>query len=151
MTGHHGTCPVRTISGITCGCRCHAGKKSTNVIELFPEKEHTMAQKVITLLTDDLDGSEASQTVLFALDGKSYEIDLNDEHTEELREKLALYIGAGRKVSGGRVTVRRMGSGRPVEDTAAIRSWAKANGYEVNDRGRVPASIREAYEKANAA
>jgi hypothetical protein len=110
-----------------------------------------MAQKVITLLTDDLDGSEASQTVLFALDGKSYEIDLNDEHTEELREKLALYIGAGRKVSGGRVTVRRMGSGKPVEDTAAIRSWAKANGYEVNDRGRVPASIREAYEKANAA
>jgi hypothetical protein len=111
-----------------------------------------MAQKVITLLTDDLDGSEASQTVLFGLDGKSYEIDLNDENNAKLREALAPYIGKGRRVGGGgRATVRRMGTGKPAEDTAAVRSWAKANGFDVNDRGRVPASIREAYEKANAA
>jgi hypothetical protein len=110
-----------------------------------------MAQKVITTLEDDLDGSEASQTVLFGLDGKTYEIDLNDENNAKLREALAPYIGKGRRVGGGRATVRRMGSGKPAEDTAAIRSWAKANGHDVNDRGRVPASIREAYEKANAA
>ncbi|MDL5204946.1 Lsr2 family protein [Streptomyces sp. ALI-76-A] len=110
-----------------------------------------MAQKVITTLEDDLDGSEASQTVLFALDGKSYEIDLNDDNNAKLREALAPYIGAARKVSGGRATVRRLGTGKPAEDSGAIREWAKANGFEVNDRGRVPASIREAYEKANAA
>ncbi|MFC9231054.1 Lsr2 family protein [Streptomyces decoyicus] len=110
-----------------------------------------MAQKVITLLTDDLDGSEASQTVLFALDGKSYEIDLNDTHAERIREALAPFVGSARKVSGGRATVRRMGSSKPNEDTAAVRAWAKANGYDVNDRGRVPANIREAYAKAKTA
>lgn len=110
-----------------------------------------MAQKVITLLTDDLDGSEASQTVLFALDGKSYEIDLNDAHAEKIREALAPFVGNARKTSGGRGTVRRMGSSKPNEDTAAVRAWAKDNGYEVNDRGRVPANIREAYAKAQSA
>jgi hypothetical protein len=131
---------------MTCGCSCHAGKKS-NVIELFPKKETTMAQKVITTLEDDLDGSEASQTVLFALDGKSYEIDLSDENNAKLREALAPYIGKGRRVGGGRATVRRMGSGKPADDSQAIREWARANGDQVSDRGRVPGPIREAYEK----
>jgi hypothetical protein len=131
---------------MTCGCSCHAGKKS-NVIELFPKKEHAMAQKVITTLEDDLDGSEASQTVLFALDGKSYEIDLSDENNAKLREILAPYIGKGRRVGGGRATVRRMGTGKPADDSGAIREWARQNGYQVSDRGRVPAPIREAYEK----
>jgi nucleoid-associated protein YejK len=110
-----------------------------------------MAQKVITLLTDDLDGTEASQTVLFALDGKSYEIDLNDAHTAELREALARYIGAGRKTGGPRRAVRRLGSEKPAVDSGSIREWARENGYDVNDRGRVPATVREAYEKATAA
>lgn len=110
-----------------------------------------MAQKVIHTLVDDLDGSEASQTVLFALDGKSYEIDLNDPHAAKLREALAPYVGAGRKTGGGRTTVRRMGSDKPAQDSGAIREWARANGYEVNDRGRVPANIRAEYEKAQAA
>jgi hypothetical protein len=107
-----------------------------------------MAQKVIHTLVDDLDGSEASQTVLFALDGKSYEIDLNDENNAKLREALAPYIGKGRRVGGGgRATVRRMGTGKPADDSQAIREWARANGYQVSDRGRVAAPIREAYEK----
>ncbi|MEU9058998.1 Lsr2 family protein [Streptomyces sp. NPDC048430] len=110
-----------------------------------------MAQKVITSLEDDLDGSEATQTVLFGLDGRAFEIDLNDAHTEELREALAPYIGVGRKVSGGRATVRRMGSGKSANDSGDIRKWAKENGYDVNDRGRVPAPVREAFEKAHAA
>ncbi|MEU9975072.1 Lsr2 family protein [Streptomyces sp. NPDC051014] len=110
-----------------------------------------MAQKVIHTLVDDIDGSEASQTVLFALDGKSYEIDLNDPHAEELREALAPYLGAARKTGGGRAVVRRIGTTKPAEDSGAIRVWARENGYEVSDRGRVPATIREAYEKAKAA
>jgi len=110
-----------------------------------------MAQKVEVKLIDDLDGSEATQTVLFALDGKTYEIDLNDGHAAELRDALAPYLGAARKVSGARGGVRRIGSAKPAEDSGTIREWARQNGYEVSDRGRVPASVREAYEKAKAA
>ncbi len=111
-----------------------------------------MAQKIVHTLIDDLDGSEASQTVLFSLDGKNYEIDLNDPHAEELREALAPYLGAARKTGGAaRGNVRRIGSATPAQDSGAIREWARQQGYEVSDRGRVPASIREAYEKAKAA
>ncbi|MDH2387549.1 MULTISPECIES: histone-like nucleoid-structuring protein Lsr2 [Streptomyces] len=109
-----------------------------------------MAQKVQVLLVDDLDGGEADETVTFALDGKSYEIDLTTENADKLRDSLADFVKAGRK-TGGRSSGR--GKGRSASsasnDTAAIRAWAKENGYNVNDRGRVPADIREAYEKAN--
>ncbi|MFJ7590168.1 Lsr2 family protein [Streptomyces sp. NPDC097617] len=110
-----------------------------------------MAQKVEVTLIDDLDGSEATQTVLFALDGKTYEIDLSDPNAEKLRGGLAPYLGAARKMSGGRTTARRMGLGKPADDTAAIRAWAKERGYDVNDRGRVPANIKAAYTDAHAA
>ncbi|UGY92202.1 histone-like nucleoid-structuring protein Lsr2 [Streptomyces gobiensis] len=110
-----------------------------------------MAQKVQVLLVDDLDGGEADETVTFALDGKSYEIDLTTANADKLREALADFVKAGRRT--GRVS---RGKGRAAaasggsQDTAKIRAWARENGYEVNDRGRVPAEIREAYEKANA-
>lgn len=155
MTGHHDRCPISTISGMRCGCSCHADTHKTYVLNLSntntQKDEDNMAQRVITTLEDDLDGSEASETIVFALDGKTYEIDLNDSHAAELREKLAPYLGAARKTSGGRVAVRRIGSAKPAADSGAIRTWARENGYEVNDRGRVPAPIREAYEKATAA
>ncbi|MEU7639179.1 MULTISPECIES: histone-like nucleoid-structuring protein Lsr2 [unclassified Streptomyces] len=109
-----------------------------------------MAQKVQVLLVDDLDGGEANETVTFALDGKSYEIDLSDANADKLRESLADFVKAGRKTggrSGGRGKTRAAAAGSP--DTAKIRAWAKENGYNVNDRGRVPADIREAFEKAN--
>ncbi|MFE5542760.1 Lsr2 family protein [Streptomyces sp. NPDC056534] len=110
-----------------------------------------MAQKTIVLLTDDLDGVEADETVTFALDGKSYEIDLTTANADKLRDLLAPYVGAGRKQgrtsSSGRTRAAVSKSGN--EDTAAIRAWAKENGYDVNDRGRVPADIKEAYAKAN--
>ncbi|UQA93917.1 histone-like nucleoid-structuring protein Lsr2 [Streptomyces halobius] len=111
-----------------------------------------MAQKVQVLLVDDLDGGEAHETVTFALDGKSYEIDLSDANAEKLRESLAEFVKSGRK-TGGRSGGRgkgRTASAAGSQDTAKIRAWAKENGYSVNDRGRVPADIREAYEKANA-
>ncbi|MGA4840394.1 histone-like nucleoid-structuring protein Lsr2 [Streptomyces sp. G45] len=110
-----------------------------------------MAQKVQVLLVDDLDGGEADETVTFALDGKSYEIDLTTANADKLRGLLEPYLKGGRR-TGGRSSGR--GKGRSAassgsQDTAQIRAWAKDNGFEVNDRGRVPASIREAYEKAN--
>ncbi|MFC5720755.1 Lsr2 family protein [Streptomyces gamaensis] len=110
-----------------------------------------MAQKVQVLLVDDLDGGEADETVTFALDGKSYEIDLTDANAQKLRDSLAEFVKSGRKTggrSGGRGKVRPAAPGS--QDTARIRKWAKEQGYNVNDRGRVPADIREAYEKANA-
>ncbi|MEU7180018.1 histone-like nucleoid-structuring protein Lsr2 [Streptomyces celluloflavus] len=110
-----------------------------------------MAQKVQVLLVDDLDGGEADETVTFSLDGKSYEIDLTTANAGKLRDSLADFVKAGRRTGGraatGRGKVRAASAGN--QDTAKVRAWAKENGYNVNDRGRVPADIREAFEKAN--
>ncbi|WLW53164.1 histone-like nucleoid-structuring protein Lsr2 [Streptomyces sp. YU58] len=110
-----------------------------------------MAQKVQVLLVDDIDGGEADETVTFALDGKTYEIDLTTANADKLRGLLDPYVKGGRRTggraSGGRGKARAASGSS--QDTAQIRAWAKENGYEVNDRGRVPATIREAYEKAN--
>ncbi|NJQ08172.1 histone-like nucleoid-structuring protein Lsr2 [Streptomyces lonarensis] len=110
-----------------------------------------MAQKVQVLLLDDIDGGDASETVSFAIDGKSYEIDLNEANAKKLRDALEPYTKAGRR-GGGRPArgTRGTRASSGSQDTAKIRAWAKENGYDVNDRGRVPANIREAYEKASA-
>ncbi|MFF7335252.1 Lsr2 family protein [Streptomyces sp. NPDC090306] len=110
-----------------------------------------MAQKVQVLLVDDLDGGEADETVTFALDGKTYEIDLTTANADKLRGLLDPYVKGGRRTGGRSAGARgktRAASGSS-QDTAQIRAWAKENGHEVNDRGRVPAAIREAYEQAN--
>jgi hypothetical protein len=115
-------------------------------------KGKPVAQKVQVLLVDDISGGEADETVTFALDGATYEIDLSTANADKLRGVLAEYVEAGRRTGGrasrGRGRAPRSSAGSA--DTAKIRSWAKENGYEVNDRGRVPATIREAYEKAHA-
>jgi hypothetical protein len=109
-----------------------------------------MAQKVHIVLEDDLDGSEASETVSFALDGSSYEIDLNADNATKLREALAVYVGHGRKVSGaGRRSTRRAATAANGTSAKEIRDWARANGHDVPERGRIPADVRSAYESAN--
>lgn len=112
-----------------------------------------MAQKVHIVLEDDLDGSEATETVSFGLDGTSYEIDLNAENAAKLREALAVYIGHGRKVSAGGRRGRRAGgstaNGTTGPSAKEIRDWARSNGYDVPDRGRIPAEVRSAYEAAH--
>ncbi|MFI9488201.1 Lsr2 family protein [Promicromonospora sp. NPDC052451] len=109
-----------------------------------------MVQKVQLVLEDDIDGGAANETVNFGLDGVSYEIDLNAEHATQLRDALASWVGHARKVKSpvvrGTTTTRRSRSG---SDTAAIREWAKANGYTVSDRGRISAEVQDAYAKAN--
>lgn len=110
-----------------------------------------MAQKVNIVLVDDLDGSEASESVSFALDGTSYEIDLNDEHAGELRAAVATYVGHARKVAGA----RRPTAGRKASSNAGgpsareVREWARSNGFTVPDRGRIPGEVRDAFEAAN--
>jgi DhnA family fructose-bisphosphate aldolase class Ia len=107
-----------------------------------------MAQKVLVSLVDDLDGSEAEETVEFGLDGVSYQIDLSSENAEELRDALAQYVEHARRAGG-----RKRASVRPVavdrEQNQAIRSWARKNGYAVSDRGRIPSEVVEAYHKKN--
>lgn len=115
-----------------------------------------MASRVQVTLVDDLDGeSEAVETVLFGLDGTTYEIDLSAEHAAELREFLTPFAGAARRAGrGGKASVvpgpRRGRAGKSGPDPKAVRAWARENGIEVTDRGRMAADVIAQYEAANA-
>ncbi|QQM67181.1 histone-like nucleoid-structuring protein Lsr2 [Actinomyces weissii] len=109
-----------------------------------------MARKTIQMLVDDIDGSEATQTVTFGLDGATYEIDLNDEHAAALRESMEEWVAKAHRVAG-RASRRRGAAGRSSASSSEnqkIRDWARENGIEVSDRGRISAEIREAYAAA---
>lgn len=99
-----------------------------------------MAQRTQILLTDDIDGSPAEETIRFALDGTNYEIDLNKEHASEFRQAVKPYADAARKAG---TPARRSGrsSRRGNPDPSEVRAWAKAEGLAVNDRGRVPEEL----------
>jgi hypothetical protein len=105
-----------------------------------------MAQKVQILLTDDLDGSEANSTVRFGLDGTDYEIDLSDSNESALRDALAGYVGAARKVSRSGKPFRRVATG---PDPKAVRAWAESNGIDCPPRGRIPRAVVEKFEAAH--
>ena len=111
-----------------------------------------MAQRVEVILVDDLDGGSADETVTFSLDGVSYEIDLSAENAGKLREDFSQWVGNARRASGGsgrRGSGRRGGGSSRRSDTKAVREWARSNGYEVPDRGRISAEIQQAYDKAH--
>lgn len=106
-----------------------------------------MAQQVNIVLVDDIDGSPAEETVSFALDGKEYEIDLSAKNAGKLRDALAPYVGHARRASG-----RRRGRSAGAANgpsPADIRIWARENGFDVPDRGRVSSEVREAYLAAH--
>ena len=109
-----------------------------------------MAQRVQVVLEDDLDGGKADETVTFGLDGTTYEIDLSKKNAAKLRDALSGYVGVARKVAGRRGPAGRSGRGRgrSATDSADIRAWAKDNGYEVSERGRISADVRAAYNEA---
>jgi hypothetical protein len=107
-----------------------------------------MAQKVSIVLIDDIDGGDADETVSFALDGTSYEIDLASANAARLREALAPYVGHARKVGSARrgATAKKSASG----STRDVREWARSNGWpDLGDRGRVPAEVQTAYDAAH--
>lgn len=116
-----------------------------------------MAQKVSVLLVDDLDGTEATETVTFGIDGVNYEIDLSQDNAERLRSSLSPYVGGGRRVGGARrrpggggSRSRAASSGAPANlDTNSVREWARANGHQVADRGRIRSDIIAAYQAAH--
>ena len=112
-----------------------------------------MAQKIQTLFIDDLDGSEADGTVRFGLDGTDYEIDLNTEHAQALREALEPYVSVARRPGGGGARksargARKASASEP--NTTEVREWAKSQGIEVKDRGRVPAELVVKFKAASA-
>lgn len=119
-----------------------------------------MAQKTVVTMVDDLTGEEAEDigTVEFALDGISYELDLSDENATKLRDALAQYTEAGRRIGGrrrgGRVSSRTAPNGSATtsynrETLKSIRGWAKQNGHSVSDRGRLSGEVLEAWETAH--
>ncbi|MDO3705330.1 Lsr2 family protein [Micromonospora sp. C28SCA-DRY-2] len=113
-----------------------------------------MARKVITVLTDDLDGGKADRTVEFGLDGVAYTIDLSDENAGVLRKALDPYLTAGRRIGRGTPDTGRAprraggtgGAGMDREQNRAIREWAAKNGFQISERGRIPVEVVEAYK-----
>ncbi len=135
----------------SCDTMAGGGRKWSPIPPEMHEKGMHMAQKVHIQLVDDFDGSDASETVAFGLDGATYEIDLNEKHAAKLRDVLAPYVGHARKAGGRKQGGRRSapagkGSGPSAKE---IREWARDNGWDVPDRGRVAAEVREAYAAAH--
>ncbi len=110
-----------------------------------------MARRTIVELTDDLDGGQAEETISFRLERTGYEIDLSKANADKFRETVSPYVGAARRTGGaatGRRRQRQAATGGSRGQAAAIREWAAANGHKVSSRGRIPASVRAAYEAA---
>lgn len=110
-----------------------------------------MAREMKIVLTDDIDGSEAAETIRFALDQGTYEIELSEENAEKLRSALAPYIAKARRVAAnpGRASRPRSGSTQSSNLNAKIRAWAKEQGKKVSERGRISQSIIDEYHAAH--
>ncbi|MDO5093019.1 MAG: Lsr2 family protein [Propionibacteriaceae bacterium] len=106
-----------------------------------------MAREVQVFLKDDIDGTVADRNVTFALDGVEYEIDLNEGNIAKLVNILEPWTTAARRVRGSKSRSRRRVNDGP--STNDVRVWARSQGHEVSDRGRIPAAIMAAYEAAH--
>ncbi|MGH3589296.1 MAG: histone-like nucleoid-structuring protein Lsr2 [Pseudonocardia sp.] len=108
-----------------------------------------MATQTTVTLVDDLDGSNADEQVQFMVDGKSYEIDLSEANSKKLRDAFAPYVAAARRAGGrrrgGTATAAAPRSSSDREQNQAIREWAQKQGMKISERGRIPASVLEAY------
>lgn len=139
------------ISGYRQGLRQH-------IEDAVVRYSRVVAEIKETRLVDDLDGGPADETVRFALDNTQYEIDLSTVHAEQLKQTLEPWIAAGRRVAARTGHATRPGGSRRGYYTskkrgerAAIRDWARAHGFEVSDRGRMPAEVWSAYRAGSAA
>jgi len=105
-----------------------------------------MARKTIVEIVDDIDGRPADESITFALDGFTYEIDLSTANAGRLREGLAPFVEAARKAGSAPTARKSPGNTGDREGSAEIRGWARQQGLAVNDRGRIPADVIKAYE-----
>lgn len=108
-----------------------------------------MARTFIAVIKDDLTGEvvdeKDAETIAFAVNGKSYTIDLGRKNAADFHKALDKYIAVATKVGNSRGAK----PARSKEDLAAMREWGKANGFQVSDRGRVSAELKDAYNKAH--
>ena len=112
-----------------------------------------MASRTTVTLVDDLDGDTADETVPFALDGATYEIDLSLAHAEELRAALEQYVAAGRRTGDRRSSPASAPTRSSTPTTGSsrtrnqkIRAWANSHGVALGDRGRIPNDVVAAFE-----
>ncbi|GAA3514234.1 Lsr2 family protein [Dietzia aurantiaca] len=111
-----------------------------------------MAQHFQMRYIDDIDGTDLgneANTLFFGFEGKEYSIDLSDENADTFRQAIAPYIEAGHRVTRKSKTARKVTTKNASGDTKSIREWAQANGHDVSDRGRIPATVMDAYAAAN--
>jgi Lsr2 len=106
-----------------------------------------MAKTVSVVVTDDLDGSPEAETVAFAFNGQSYEIDLAQKNLAKFEKSLRPFIDAGRRTANRRTAKPARGSGARI-DRAAVRTWAASQGIKVSERGRISADVLRQYEAA---
>jgi hypothetical protein len=113
-----------------------------------------VAQRVV--LTDDLDGLEAAETITFTINGQDYEIDLSEENAQRFYDAFGTYIEKSRRVERqvaptrrGRGDRRRRSGTSGRDDIPQIRAWAEANGHEVSARGRIKKEVVDAYDEAH--
>lgn len=118
----------------------------TRLSRHWTQEQLTMATKTLILLEDDIDGGTADETISFSLDGTTYEIDLSAKNAGKLRAALERYVSSARKTGGRRKAAPAAGK---HQSTQAVREWARAQGLEVSERGRVAAAILAKYEAAN--
>ena len=113
-----------------------------------------MAKQTTVTLIDDIDGSEADESVEFTIDGKSYEIDLSSANSARLREAVAPFVSAARR-SGGRRSGSAAAAPAPSRQSTdrelnqAIREWAVKEGMKISERGRIPSNVLEAYHASH--
>lgn len=111
-----------------------------------------MAKQTTVTLIDDLDGSPADELVEFAVDGKSYEIDLSSANSTKLRDALAPFVSVARRTGTRRASASSSSAARPAADreqNQAIREWAQRQGLKISERGRIPSNVLEAYHAAH--
>ena len=99
-----------------------------------------------TILIDDLDGSEANQTIAFVINGDAYTIDLSNDNANKFFTDIQPYVKAAQNRKRQKISVIQ-GEVIAVEQRSAIREWAKKNGLEISARGRIPKEIIEAFNK----
>lgn len=115
-----------------------------------------MAVEKIIIRRDDLSGKEGAEIVRFGFDGVSYQIDLVEENRKKLAEFLKPFIAKATVepavVSAAVATAANVATRRAATERAtAIREWAKANGIDVSERGRIAAAVINKYDKAHPA
>ena len=101
--------------------------------------------RIVTEVRDDIDGSDATQTIRFALDGVEYEIDLSDRNANRLRNSFAEFVGHARKIGGGMERKAAISAFADKSQAGPMRGWLREHGYDVSDRGRIPDWLQQVY------